>query len=123
MAAPRTSLRAAYTKHILNKHLLTKLNDASPGRHDVLPIAPKLRDNLQDQTPYQGRICIIGAGAAGLYLAMMLKFLGITNVDILEANNRVGGRCYTKYLDGNGYPHNYYDIGAMRIPGIPWMQP
>ncbi len=122
MAAPRTSLRAAYTKHILNQHLLTKLNDATGLHHETLPVAPELRDDLQDKTPYQGRICIIGAGVAGLYLAMMLKSLGITNVDILEGSNRVGGRCYTQSLDDNANPHNYYDFGAMRIPSIPWMQ-
>src|SRR5277367_2982787 len=123
MAAPRTSFRAAYAKHILHKHLLAKLNDASPEHHDVLPSAPGVPDKVKDKGPYQGRVCIIGAGAAGLYTAMMLKFLGATNVDILEANNRVGGRCFTQPLSGGDEYHNYYDVGAMRIPDIPWMQP
>lgn len=122
MAAPRTSLRAAYAKHILNKHLLAKLNDVSPEHHHVLPGAPKVPDKVGDEGPYQGRVCIIGAGAAGLYTAMMLKFLGATNVEILEATNRVGGRCYTQALSGGNEYHNYYDVGAMRIPDIPWMQ-
>lgn len=40
-------------------------------------------------------VCIIGAGCAGLYAAMMLKDLGIPFV-ILEANpGRCGGRLYT----------------------------
>ena len=121
MAAPRTSLRAAYSKHILHEHLLGKLNTASPVRHEVLPPAGD-PDQFKDSAPYQGRICIIGAGAAGLYTAMMLKHLGITNVDILEASNRVGGRCYTQPLAGDNNFHNYYDVGAMRIPDIPWMQ-
>lgn len=123
MAAPRTSLRAAYAKHILHKHLVAKLNDVSDEHHHVLPTAPEVPDKVKNNGPYQGRICIIGAGAAGLYTAMMLKYLGITNVDILEANNRVGGRCYTQSLSNDNEYHNYYDVGAMRIPDIPWMQP
>ena len=73
MAAPRTSLRAAYAKNILHKHLLAKLNDVSPDHHDVLPAAPGVPDKVKDESPYQGRVCIIGAGAAGLYTAMMLE--------------------------------------------------
>lgn len=121
MANPRASFRAAYAKHILNKHLLTKLNNASPEHHSALPAAPKGPDKIEDEGPYQGRVCIIGAGAAGLYTAMMLKYLGATNIDILEASDRVGGRCYTQPLSGDDEYHNYYDVGAMRIPETPWM--
>ena len=122
MAAPPTSLRAAYAKHILNKHLLAKLNDVSSEDHSTLPKLPGVPDKAKDKGPYQGRVCIIGAGAAGLYTAMMLKFLGATNVDILEASDRVGGRCYTQALSGDIAYHNYYDVGAMRVPELPWMQ-
>ena len=122
-AAPRTSLRTAYAQHILNKHLLAKLNQRSTEHRDTLGKAPPFSDHLKgDHDPYQGRVCIIGAGAAGLYTAMMLKYIGVTNIDILEANNRVGGRCFTQPLSGDTSDHNYYDVGAMRIPQIPWMQ-
>ena len=117
----RTSVRAARAKHILHDHLLTKLNEISGQHHDVLPPAPRIRHEADDSSPYQGRVCIIGAGAAGLYTAMMLKYLGATNVDILEANDRIGGRCYTQTLSGSSKYHNYYDVGAMRIPDLPWM--
>lgn len=77
------------------------------------------------------RIGIVGAGCAGLYLAMLLTLLGFKNVDIYEAAERLGGRVYTyEFPDKNaaGTPipkakHNYYDIGAMRFPCIPGMQP
>lgn len=52
---------------------------------------------------------------------MMLKYLGITNIDIFEASSRVGGRCYTQPLSQDDQYHNYYDVGAMRIPEIQWM--
>ena len=125
MAAPEKSLRTAYAQSILHDDLLTKYNEASFQRQDYLPKAPELPPKFKDEDPYQGRVCIIGAGAAGLYLAMMLKYLGAPHVEILEANDRVGGRCYTQSLSDDpehkNY-HNYYDIGAMRIPDIPWMQ-
>ncbi|KAK4170800.1 hypothetical protein QBC36DRAFT_369767 [Triangularia setosa] len=68
---------------------------------------------------YTGKVCIIGAGAAGLYIAMMLQFLDI-DFDIVEANDRVGGRCATHSFAGVGADcaHNYYDMGAMRILDI-----
>ncbi|KAK4640490.1 hypothetical protein QC761_0092520 [Podospora bellae-mahoneyi] len=50
---------------------------------------------------------------------MMLKFLGI-DFDILEASDHVGGRCATHSFVGVGpdCAHDYYDMGAMRVPNI-----
>ncbi|KAK1980278.1 hypothetical protein LZ30DRAFT_723840 [Colletotrichum cereale] len=54
---------------------------------------------------------------------MMLKYLGIKNVDILEASDKVGGRCHTySFPEDPACQHNYYDVGAMRIPDIPAMK-
>jgi hypothetical protein len=55
---------------------------------------------------------------------MMLKFLGFTNVQIVEATNQVGGRCFTcPQPEPRPNPDHFsYDIGAMRIPELPWMQ-
>lgn len=120
-ATQRSSLRAAYSKHILHEHLLKKLNKASPGNHGTLPPAPKLPKKIQAE-PYTGKVCIIGAGVTGLFIGMLLKYVGITDIDIFEGNNRVGGRLYTHHFSGDT-KHNYYDVGAMRVPEIPWMQP
>ena len=67
---------------------------------------------------------IIGAGVAGLYLAMMCDFLGI-DYEILEASDRVGGRVYTHHFSEGATPieHNYYDVGAMRFPDLEIMNP
>ncbi|KAI0447287.1 hypothetical protein F4803DRAFT_364707 [Xylaria telfairii] len=67
------------------------------------------------------KVCIVGAGVAGLYIAMILDSLEIPQItyDILEASPRVGGRVYTHYFSENA--HDYYDIGAMRFPKIPIM--
>lgn len=44
------------------------------------------------------KVGIIGAGAAGLYAAMLLDSLGI-DYDIYEGSDRVGGRIYTYFFD------------------------
>jgi cation diffusion facilitator CzcD-associated flavoprotein CzcO len=59
---------------------------------------------------------IIGAGAAGLYAAMILESLGI-DYEILESSQRIGGRIFThrfdeeawnKSMPGEPDYYNYY---------------
>ncbi|KZT32213.1 hypothetical protein SISSUDRAFT_1067104 [Sistotremastrum suecicum HHB10207 ss-3] len=74
----------------------------------------------------QGKIGIIGAGLAGLYAGLILQDLGY-QFEIIEANpERIGGRIYTYYFSKTpsvpGYGFDYYDVGAMRFPNIPWMK-
>lgn len=87
---------------------------------------PRLPDEKQSSLP----ICIIGAGCAGLYAAMILDTLDVP-YEILEANDRIGGRIYTHRFNGDtgrNAPINdparydYVDIGAMRFPNIPFMK-
>ena len=73
------------------------------------------------------RVCIIGAGVAGLFTAMIIDYLnGKANLgftyDIFEAasETRFGGRLYTHRF--SHALHDYYDIGAMRFPKIPIME-
>ena len=49
------------------------------------------KDTLFEETDYDGKVTIIGAGAAGLYAAYILKSKGI-DFEILEASNKYGGR-------------------------------
>ncbi|TEB18099.1 FAD/NAD(P)-binding domain-containing protein [Coprinellus micaceus] len=57
---------------------------------------------------------ILGGGMAGLYAGLMLAYAGIP-FQILEATDRIGGRCYTYKFDEGG-DWDYYDVGAMRFP-------
>ena len=41
------------------------------------------------------QVAIIGAGMSGLSAAVQLVESGITNIIVLEADNRVGGRIHT----------------------------
>ena len=40
------------------------------------------------------RVCIVGAGASGIHMALMLKNRGYTDVTIYEKTGRVGGKSY-----------------------------
>ncbi|KAK1756623.1 hypothetical protein QBC47DRAFT_401525 [Echria macrotheca] len=120
-----TSLRAAYAKQVLHRDIMSRFLSRNPDHHPSkgLPEPPKATP--VDRDVRSDRICIVGAGTCGLYLAMMLKYLGFTNVDILEANDNVGGRCFTwpktENPQNGQVDHFYYDVGAMRIPPLPWM--
>jgi len=46
--------------------------------------------------PKKTKIVIVGAGAAGIAAASRLLRNGISDFVILEANDRIGGRVYTK---------------------------
>ena len=77
---------------------------------------------------------IIGAGAAGLFTAMLFDYLNAKYKDLnvryelLEAEpERFGGRLYTynfpKRKDQpDPGPHDYYDVGAMRFPKVKTMK-
>jgi hypothetical protein len=74
-------------------------------------------------------IGIIGAGTAGLYAAMILQSLNI-DYEILESNDRIGGRIHTHRFNGeegwnaavgSAARYDYFDVGAMRYPRIPFM--
>jgi len=82
-------------------------------------IRPALEKKEQNVDPKALKICIVGAGVAGLYTALMLEKLGI-DYEILEASNRSGGRIFTHHFTKND--HDYYDIGAMRFPDNPIMR-
>jgi len=46
--------------------------------------------------PKETKIIIVGAGAAGIAAASRLLQKGVNDFVILEANDRIGGRIYTK---------------------------
>ncbi|KAK2019182.1 L-amino acid oxidase [Colletotrichum eremochloae] len=128
---PGTSMRAAYAKACLETYLRAKYSaNNNDNKYPKAPLPSGEQVTMQvaegfkgEPQAYDGDVCIVGAGISGLYVAMMLKYLGIKNVDVLEASDRVGGRCYTySFPEKPECKHNYYDVGAMRIPDIPAMK-
>jgi lysine-specific histone demethylase 1B len=70
------------------------------------------RDSLLDESTYDGKVLIIGAGAAGLYAGYILKSRGIA-FQILEAGDRIGGRLAKL----EGFADDPLDLGAQWLHG------
>jgi monoamine oxidase len=83
-----------------------------------IPESPELlttpREGLEHRPQPAKRVLVIGAGMAGLVAAFELKRQGHQPV-VLEAQNRVGGRIYTRRSFASGL---YAEAGAMRIPRV-----
>lgn len=61
-------------------------------------------------------IAIVGAGMSGLMSYLVLHQAGMTNISIIEAGNRLGGRVHTEYLSGGPFDYSYQEMGPMRFP-------
>lgn len=71
-----------------------------------------LRNGLPKSDGKKKRVCVVGAGIAGLTAATLLKEAG-HHVTVIEARHRTGGRIYTYHnLPGKMYA----ELGAMRFP-------
>ena len=44
-------------------------------------------------------VCIVGAGPAGIHMAVRLKDRGYRKITIFEKSSRVGGKCYDVQYD------------------------
>ncbi|KAG2225937.1 hypothetical protein INT45_006633 [Circinella minor] len=60
------------------------------------------------------KIGIVGAGMSGLFAGLLLDQAGIHNYEILEANDRLGGRVHTTYFSNSSTA--YQEMGPMRFP-------
>jgi hypothetical protein len=83
--------------------------DNSDAIHSRLPDFGQAGSDRSGQTmkPKDSRICIVGAGAAGLSAAYYLKERGYGRVTVLEAASRVGGKCHSVDFRGRSF-----DVGA-----------
>ena len=125
--ASRLNLRAAYGKHVLHNAMFEKYKMIVPGAGQSLPKAPPALETAPGDGAWSpGAVCIIGAGPAGLAAAIYIHDacaqagVAIPTIDIYEATERSGGRVYSYQFTDTANPatHNYYDVGAMRIPDI-----
>lgn len=105
---------------------------ALAARHLVKESVEEAKEQFRDLIPYLGGpylgakppisdtskplpVCIIGAGIAGLRIAMFLEKAGV-EYHLLEASDRHGGRVMTHHF--TGAENDYFDVGAMRYPRI-----
>ncbi|MCJ1398153.1 hypothetical protein MMC11_001350 [Xylographa trunciseda] len=130
------SVRDQWARYHVNQALIKTYNKfrpspgSGPGRplegHDELPEPPRLDFPISPPTDTPPKICIIGAGAAGLFAALLFDYLNETvagfkvQYDIFESGATVGGRLYTYNFSETA--HDYYDVGAMRFPDNKIMQ-
>lgn len=116
--ADRISFSALHLSDLLN----TIPSDPFNLPRDIVQDYERVSPNESDDSSIKHRICIVGAGITGLFIAMILDSLNIPGLeyDILEASDRTGGRIYSHYF--SDAPHDYYDIGAMRFPDIDIMK-
>ncbi|MFM2124805.1 MAG: hypothetical protein RL328_1256 [Acidobacteriota bacterium] len=78
------------------KGLLQGAPAAQVGRRDVLKLAALAPMALNAATA--PRVAVVGGGLAGLTCAYRLQQAGVS-ATVYEANNRVGGRCWTRRGD------------------------
>jgi hypothetical protein len=122
-----TSFRNDWTKYLLTQSLINKIRTVQPPPargpsswpqlgHDATEL-PSLPVGLAPEPPKHAprapaaKVAIIGAGAAGLFTALVLDFLNNqtdlggfkVDYDIFEAAgaDRVGGRLFTYRFDSN----------------------
>lgn len=110
------STRAQYARAVINEYH-RKYRDSHGDLPAELPRAPH-----RENRPL--KIGILGAGSAGLYAAMLIRSLNQPDItyELLEANpDRFGGRLWTYKFPQAVGENDYYDVGAMRYPDIPFM--
>ncbi|KAK8110119.1 L-amino-acid oxidase [Apiospora kogelbergensis] len=61
-------------------------------------------------------VAIVGGGMSGLMTYLVLSQSGMSNIKILEASQRLGGRVHTEYLSGGPFDYSYQEMGPMRFP-------
>lgn len=131
-----TSIRDQWAQYHVHQALRRTYNKSHDNSHfglgrpleedEELPEPPQLRLPDAQLTDTSPRVCIVGAGAAGLFTALLFDYLNESvpgfNVqyDVFESGSAVGGRLYT--YNFSGVAHDYYDVGAMRFPDNPIMQ-
>lgn len=99
------------------RHLLSQFHEQN--NHVPYHKLSEMKSILHNPAPTPNLpVCIIGAGAAALYTAMILESLGIS-YHIIDADTpeRIGGRLFTYHFP-NGGPYDYY-VCRTYIPSAP----
>ena len=84
------------SKSVQDKIFLSAVQRDAGGKGSAFPriAGPRQTD----------KVCIVGAGPAGLHMALELKLRNFTNLVIFERDNRVGGKSYDVHYRGLDQP-------------------
>ena len=79
-------------KFVKDKIFLSEVERRSSAKGSAFPkiLGPKPED----------KVCLVGAGPAGLHMALELKLKNYTNLVIFERSNRVGGKSFDIHYKG-----------------------
>ena len=84
--------RRALAKPLMDKILLSTVRRDAGEKGAPFPRIP-------GPSP-EDKVCIVGAGPAGLHMAVELRRRKYNNIVILEKSDRVGGKCYDVHYQG-----------------------
>ncbi|KAK4183690.1 hypothetical protein QBC35DRAFT_542611 [Podospora australis] len=104
--APHRRLGLTRRDSIANAVLMNNSTGVDNPKCSSLDAAAAKRKNM----------AIVGAGMAGLMTYLCLTQQGLSNVNIIEAGDRLGGRVHTVYLSGGPFDYSYQEMGPMRVP-------
>ena len=92
---------------------------------------PKIDQLLRSDVPTKGkdfpsivgpklneRVCIVGAGPAGLHMALSLKDKGYQKIRIFEKTGRHGGKSYDTIIDGLYRPQGTIFLTADYVENV-----
>lgn len=109
----RPDIFSLYGKYLIDrnaKDLKTDTVAIDPRAPVRLPIYSAAATNDTTAENVRPVVGILGAGPGGLYAAMILTTLDIP-FEIIEAQDRTGGRLYTHHFDGNDPKYKDYMTG------------
>lgn len=95
------------------KIFIKNISLATAGLYLTPGVLSSCKKDDNKQVNWDGKVIIIGAGVAGLEAAKKLSAAGVKFINILEANNRWGGRVKTL----TGFADFPVELGAEEIHG------
>lgn len=95
VVSDHASADQAFIRHILNEAHYANFS-GHPTEHSRTPRLPPLAPGLGPLQNFS--VGIVGGGICGLYAALLCQSLNI-HYNVLEAQNRAGGRIWTYYFD------------------------
>ncbi|KAI1081438.1 flavin-containing amine oxidoreductase-domain containing protein [Whalleya microplaca] len=109
----RMKKRGAYSVEMTNA---TGIDAWGPWFNGVELLQSKNLSAVDVEAAKCKEVAIVGAGMSGLMTYLVLSQAGLTNIKIIEASQRLGGRVHTEYLSGGPFDYSYQEMGPMRFP-------
>lgn len=113
---PRKVVKRGDEMHSITMTNETGIDPLGPWFDGVALLEAKGLSIIDADAAKTSSIAIVGAGMSGLMSYLLLTQAGFSNVSIIEAGDRLGGRVHTTYLSGGPFDYSYNEMGPMRFP-------